>query len=136
MIVEKEYESGDWIIGSAGTWTKNGLSAAPIAMQIANQLGLKSLEKHITRQIDHELLGQYSLIIVMEINQKEAILSEFPSVEGRIFLLSELATGLQYDIPDPAHPVNSPQDVGREIKVLIARGKKRIVELAESLKAI
>jgi protein-tyrosine-phosphatase len=133
MIISKEKEEPNWVIESAGTWAKDGVQTPPVAIHVANQLGLESLERHVSRQLDRNLLNQFRLIIVMENNHREAILSEFPAVEGRIFMLSELATGIQYDIPDPVHPGINPEDVGREIKNLIMRGKDKIIELAESL---
>jgi protein-tyrosine-phosphatase len=133
MILRNEKEEPNWVIESAGTWAKDGMHAPPVAIRIANQLGLDSLERHVSHQIDSNLLNQFKLIIVMENNHREAILSEFPAVEGRLFMLSELATGIRYDIPDPAYPGTNPEDVGREIKSLITRGKDRIIELAESL---
>lgn len=132
MILRNEKEEPNWVIESAGTWAKDGMHAPPVAIDVANRIGLDSLERHVSRQIDSNLLNQFKLIVVMENNHREAILSEFPAVEGRVFLLSELATGIRYDIPDPAYPGTKPEDVGREIKSLITRGKNKIIELAES----
>ena len=129
-VVQKEDEAETWDIGSAGTWTKTGLHAPPVAIKVAALLGLQGLESHISRQIDQDLVSQYDLIVVMENNHKEAILSEFPNVAGRLFLLSELATGISYDIPDPAYPGINPEDIGRELKNLIIRAKEKILELS------
>jgi protein-tyrosine-phosphatase len=131
-VVRNEEDDANWTIESAGTWTSTGLQAPPVAMRVAGMLGLEGLEGHLTRQIDHDLIGQYHLIIVMENNHKEAILNEFPAVSDRLYTLSELATGIPYDIPDPAYPDIDPEDVGRELKNLINRGKKKILELARS----
>jgi protein-tyrosine-phosphatase len=129
-IIRKEMDGDEWIVGSAGTWTEAGLPAPPIAIRVARTLGVGELEGHKTRQIDQDLLDQYDLIIVMEVHHKEAILSEFPAVAGRLYMLSELATSIAYDVPDPALPGIDPEDSGRELINLIRRGKKKIIELA------
>ncbi|MDP3186600.1 MAG: hypothetical protein Q8M58_15180, partial [Anaerolineales bacterium] len=43
--------------------------------------------------------------------QKEAILSEFPNVGQRVFLLSEVVEGVAYDIPDPLGSEEDPPEV-------------------------
>ena len=129
-VVSKEEDEADWTVESAGTWTNPGLPVPPFSKRVADLLGLEGLEEHLTRQVDHDLISKYHMIIVMENNHKEAILSEFPIVSDRLYILSELATGIPYDIPDPADPDVIPEDVGRELKNLINRGKKKIIELA------
>jgi len=131
--IEQENTDRKWIVESAGTWTRDGMPAPDIALQIANQLGLDGLDKHLTRQIEQKLLNGFDLIIVMEIGHKEAICSEFPSVCDRLYLLSEIVDEFAYDIPDPANSDVDPKDIGRELYVLMTRGKGKILQLAESL---
>jgi protein-tyrosine-phosphatase len=131
--MEQENTHRKWIVESAGTWTRAGLPAPDIALQIANQLGLNGLDGHLTRQIDKKLLNEFDLIIVMENGHKEAICTEFPSVCDRLYLLSEVVDSSLYDISDPADPNINPKDVGGEIHMLITRGKGKILQLAESL---
>jgi protein-tyrosine phosphatase len=131
--IEHENTGRKWIVESAGTWARAGLPAPAIALQAANQLGLDGLDRHLTRQIDQELLTKFDLIIVMEIGHKEAMRSEFPSVVGRVYLLPEIVDGISYDIPDPSDPNIDPEEVGRELSMLIARGKEKILQLAEPL---
>jgi protein-tyrosine-phosphatase len=73
------------------------------------------------------------LIIVMESGHKESLSSEFPAVRDRLHLLSEIVDGVPYDIPDPAQPGIDPTQIGREIALLIGRGKEKILQLAKSL---
>lgn len=124
---------GHWIVESAGTWTKNGRRAPEITLKVASQLGLDGLDHHLSRQVDQKLLNGFDLIIVMEISQKEAICSEFPSVCGRLYTLSEIVDGIVYDISDPAYSGISSNDVGRELYMLIAKGNEKILQLAENL---
>jgi protein-tyrosine phosphatase len=131
--IEQENKRRNWIVESAGTWTRDGLHAPAITLQIASQLGLDGLDHHLSRQIDQKLLNDFDLIIVMEIGQMEAICSEFPSVCGRLHMLSEIVDGIAYDIPDPANVDVNPNDVGHELNMLIMRGKDKILQLAETL---
>jgi len=132
-VIQSVQPSGDWLVESAGTWAKAGLPAPELAQQIAVRLGLPTLESHRTRQVDQELLASYDLCLVMEAGQKEALCSEFAPLKKRFHMLSEITTGIAYDIPDPAMPGVDPDEVGREIKTLIAKGANKIFHLAESL---
>lgn len=132
-LLEDERTGENWVIESAGTWTKDHLPAAGIALQAARQFGVVGLSRHRTRQISQDLLDQCDLIIVMEMGQKEAISAEFPSVQQRLFLLSEIVEGLAYDIPDPSEHGVYANDVARELTRLIIRGKEKILQLAKSL---
>jgi protein-tyrosine phosphatase len=131
--IEGETLDQKWRVESAGTWAENGLSAPGIALQVAASLGLDGLESHLTRQVEGDLLDQFDLVIVMEMGHKEAIRIEFPSASQRLYLLSEIVDGIPYDIPDPAHSGVDPVDVGYEIYKMIAQGKDKILQLAESL---
>lgn len=127
---------GQWIVESAGTWVESGLPVPDITLKVADKLKLIGLDGHITRQIDTNILDRFHLIIVMEMGQKEALQSEFPSVRDRLCLLSEIADGLSYDIADPAHPGVNPYEVGKEISSLVTRGMPEILRLAQANKQI
>jgi protein-tyrosine phosphatase len=132
-IMDEERAAEHWIIETAGTWTKEGGPAAKIAVEAARQVGVYGLRGHRTRQISSELLNRFDLIIVMERGHKEAIASEFPSVRGRLFLLSEVVDDASYDIPDPGEHGPDPHEIGRELCSLITKGQEQILHLAESL---
>src|SRR5262245_44079969 len=108
----RDENSANWIIESAGTWTKAGLTAPTITLRVAEQLGLPSLDQHRTPQLDQNLLKRSDLILVMEANHKEALISEFPTFSEHIYLLPELVDGISYDIPDPATLDVNSEDVG------------------------
>jgi protein-tyrosine phosphatase len=131
-FIRRENSPEKWKVESAGTWTKPGLPAAPLALQIAQRLGLHGLESHITRQVSQELLDQVDLILVMETGHLEAIASEFPNVYGRLMLLSEIVDGIPYDILDPADRGNDPNEVVSELQMLIQRGGNKILDWAHS----
>lgn len=132
-ILQQDGIVKDWTVESAGTWTKDGLGIPAVTLVVAVQLGLGRLDRHRSRQINQKLLDDFDLIVVMEIGHKEAIRSEFPSVHGRVHMLSELVDEVLYDIPDPADTGINPQDIGRELYMLITKGKEKILRLAETL---
>ena len=122
-----------WRLESAGTWTKPGLPASPLALQIGHRLSLGGLEGHITRQVNQKLLDQFDLILVMETGHLEAIASEFPNVFGRMMLLSEIVDGAPYSILDPADQGSDPDEVASELQMLIQKGGRKILKLAKTL---
>jgi len=77
-------------------------------------------------------MDRFDLIIVMETGHKEALCSEFRSLQKRIFLLSEIADSIAYDIADPTNPDINPNHTADEIDRLINKGFNKIVQLAES----
>lgn len=126
--LHKRNEGLEWSVLSAGTWTTDGLPALPEAIQRAKRVGL-DLQPHRSRVVTEELLKSADLVLVMENGQKEALQVEFPAQREKIWLLSEAATGLPYDIPDP---VTNPSNVeaASEICVLIYSGFDQICDLA------
>ncbi len=128
--IEQKDDPSEWIVRSAGTWTMNGSPPPPITRQAADRLGLFGMESHRTTQLDESLLDECDLILVMESNHKEAIVSEFAKVKERVFLLSELAEGKIYDIPDPTIPEINADEVADELAKLITTGYRNILDKA------
>lgn len=126
--LQKHNQGEGWIVQSAGTWTKDGLPAMPEAIDGARKLGL-DISGHFSQVITEKLMKQADLILVMERGQKEALQIEFPTKRGRVFLLSEAANGIAYDVPDP---VSNPDagNVVLEIKELIKKNFEKIIALA------
>ena len=131
--IGSDHRAEEWSVGSAGTWTKPGQPAASVARRIANRLDLPGLGDHRTRQVSRELLDGYDLILMMETGQLEAIASEFHAASDRSKLLSEVVDGMPYDIPDPVGLMNDPEEVASELQMLIEKGGKKIMKLAETL---
>lgn len=127
------YDTGEWYINSAGTWTENGRPLPGITRQLARQLGLEGIEYQVTHSVNRELLGAADLIIVMEANHKEALCFEFPEAASRIFMLTEIAEEKTYDIPDPASSNTNADEVVKELIRLITSGLPNIVQAARSL---
>jgi protein-tyrosine phosphatase len=132
QMLNQEYPGDNWIVESAGTWAEAGLPAPGFALQTSQKLGLPGLDKHVTRQVDKNLLDRFDLVIVMEAGHKEALVNEFPTLRGRVWLLTEIVTGIPYNIADPTDPDADPDQVAAEIQVLIMKGAERILQLAKS----
>lgn len=129
----REPDAQDWAVGSAGTWAKSDQMVIPPIKRMAGQLNL-DLGTHKSRQISRDLLGAYDLVLVMENNHREGLLVEFPEIEKRLFLLSEIALGRSYNIPDPhVQPGDTFQDIATELCDLIDKGYKNIRDLARRL---
>lgn len=123
--------TGKWVIESAGTWAKDGVAPQPYMLEIAKRLSLQGLEEHRSKPITPKMMKDFDLILVMEAGHKEALRSEFPQAQKRIYLLSEVTDGVAYDIVDPLTPDVNPHKVAKQIYQLINKGFDRIVEAAE-----
>jgi len=131
--LENMTQSDRWAVGSAGTWTVPDLPPVPVAIQAAQELDL-DITNDRSRLVNQEELAKHNLILVMEAGQKEAILSEFPGMSGRVFLLPEVATGICYDLPDPLRSENGEADrIATEIVDLIQKGFQKICQLASQI---
>ncbi len=122
---------GKWVVESAGTWAKAGVTPQSFMVKIAKELGLQGLEDHRSQQISRKMIEEFDLILVMELGHKEALRSEFLPAKKRIYLLSEVAEGGSYDIVDPITPDVDPAKIASQIDQLIVKGFARIVEAAE-----
>lgn len=119
-----------WTVGSAGTWTVPDLPPVSPAVLAARALDLDITNEKST-PISREELAKFNLILVMEASHREAILSEFPELDGRVYLLSEAATGVRYDIPDPMKSdTDDAETIAAEIVDLIRKGFQNICKLA------
>jgi len=119
----------DWVIESAGTWTAAGQGIPRKVLRVASSLGI-DLSQHITRQVDRVLLEQSDLVVVMEKGHKEALGIEFPVVQNKLQLLSEMGDQLAYDIPDPLQSSQEFAVIAGQISGLIERGFDRMCQLA------
>lgn len=119
-----------WRVASAGTWTTPGRRVPSDVLMAAGRLGI-DLTSHLTRQVDHDLLSKFDLILVMEKGHREALRIEFPFIQEKIHLLSELADQLEYDIGDPAKPRVDINEIVIEMSRLIERAYPNICQLAQ-----
>jgi protein-tyrosine-phosphatase len=122
----------EWVIDSAGTWTKSGTPIHSQTIEDARRFGL-DVRTHRSRQVNAELLSRHDLILVMETGHKEALEIEFPDQAKKIHLLSEVVDGRTYDIPDPfSLEGKHDRDIANELYRIITRGYKKIFALANN----
>ena len=124
--------SDQWLVGSAGTWTHDGLPAVPHVIRKAHELGLDLSERRSV-EVDDSFLSVYDLVLVMEKGHKEALWVEFPKARLRVFLLSEVVDGVAYDVPDPARFPKEADQIMDELYQLLERGFEKIVQQAARL---
>ena len=128
-LTEYGQDLSHWHVTSAGTWTSDGLPAMPKAIDAGAELGL-DLTAHRSTRIEDVDLSTYDLVVLMEQGQKEALLFEEPTLGGRARLLSEMASGIAYDVGDPVGgPRSSYVSTANEIDRLISAATPRIIEL-------
>ena len=134
--LQGEADVQDWRVGSAGTWAEPGLAFFPSADWANDHFGV-NLETHRATRIDHKILTQYDLFLVMEKSHQEALRIEFPELKDRIFLLTKVATGKAYDVPDPGViQDDSFLDIARELTNLIDMGFMEICLLARKMRRL
>ena len=126
-----EGTSAGWIVESAGTWAAPGQGLPADVRRAARVLRL-DLTHHRTRRVDSELLACFDLILVMERGHKEALQVEFPFVRQKVHLLSEVADGLEYDIPDPVNSELGMEEIAAQLSGLIERAYEKICRLAQA----
>lgn len=93
--------SGEWKVGSAGTWGAEGLPAHPLAIETAMKAGL-DLSRHRTREVNDKIIKIADLIVCMQRSHREALEAEFETARGRVILLGSFAKLPADEIPDPA----------------------------------
>ena len=129
QLLKKRGLDNGWHVESAGSWVDESAPATAEAIAEAKKRGF-SLEGHISRDISEISLDGVDLMLVMEAGQKEAILLEYPQLEGKVQLLSEMS-GSAYTIPDP-YLTNEPYAaVVLEIEELINENFEKIINFAK-----
>ena len=126
------WESGNsetFKVSDAGTWTEEGLPVTREALVFGESIGV-DLSKHTSQVINAKILTEHQLVIVMEIGHKEAIISEFPEAAKKVYVLTEIAGGTPYDIPDPYLHGENGNEIANEIRQLIINHFDRIVQLS------
>ena len=121
-----------WHVSSAGTWTTNGLSTHPKAIQAVVSMGL-DLSTHSSLEVNAEMLRAADLIVVMERGHKEALMCEFPDCRSRVILLTELVGESMSDIPDPTLSNFADCDeIAQMICQIIDSGFNELISMAAS----
>ena len=129
-LLREDGRETDFRVRSAGTWTREGIAASPLAMEAMAEKGL-DVSTHRSHHLSRQDVEQAALIITMTRDQQEALLAEFPVAADRTFLLSELA-GERHDISDPSgsDSLKSYRECASEIGRLLRSGYPCLVGLA------
>lgn len=124
-------EGARWRIESAGTWGVDGQPASSLANAVLAERGI-SLDGHIARTVDAELLESADLVIVMTRSHRDALIAEFPASRSKIHLFSQL-NGLEFDIVDPyGKPLPAYEACADTLEQLIAHGYERVIHWVDS----
>ncbi len=117
----------DWTVSSAGVWATEGIPPLRQAIQFA---AAKQMDvSHVrSREINAQLVAEADLILVMEESQREAITIEFPGAKNKTCLLSTIALGENFNIPDPMLSLDEDPDViAEEIINILNSGYQNII---------
>jgi protein-tyrosine-phosphatase len=118
-----------WRVASAGVWGMDGNPVATGSQAALTKLGL-DLSGHRAQSVTREFLEQFNLILVMEHGHQEALRVEFPELNDRIHLLSEMA-GMRHDVPDPmGGSAADYEDTAIELEQILSKGFDEIERLA------
>lgn len=90
----------DIVVRSAGVFALDGQSVSREAVQVLREEGI-NISHHRANMIYRDLVEESDLILTMSKSHKEALLSKYDFIEGKVFTLKEYAYGLEEDILDP-----------------------------------
>jgi protein-tyrosine phosphatase len=122
----------DWVVASAGTWAQDGRRAADFSQQLMGQRGL-DIRSHRSRTITEKMLAEADLVLCMEAGHAEALRAEFPSQAHKVYMITEMR-GRKYNINDPyGGPLDTYQQMVKELDEVIESGLPRIVELVQKV---
>lgn len=117
-----------WKVDSAGTWAINGLHASENAQIVINSMGM-DLSHHLSRDVSDLDLLDYDVILTMEAGHKEALINEYPEINNRVYMLSEMV-GSSFDIADPiGRSIDDYKETAALLEELIIDGFPRIRKL-------
>ncbi len=121
----------EWRVNSAGTWTAPGQDPTDEALELAHSHGLV-IDGHKTRMLTANMIAESDLVVVMEEGHKESIKAEFPFARDKVYLLSQIVEGIEYDIPDPAAANGEAHAIIDDLVSMIQAGYMNIYSLVET----
>jgi len=87
-------------LSSAGIMAVDGNSAAELAVKVAEEGGV-DISEHRARLIDEEMIEKADMILIMDSEQKEAILKQFSEAGKKLFFLGKFYEEGNEEISDP-----------------------------------
>lgn len=85
---------------SAGIYATRNEEVAKFAVEAMEDIGI-DISNHQSNQVNNELLEGADLVLVMSNRHKKYLLSQYPIVKDKVFLLNEYAFGTLTHIEDP-----------------------------------
>ncbi len=112
-------------VSSAGIFAIDGDKASKGARKAMKSRG--GLSNHRSRFLSEELLEWADLILVMTQAHKRNLLTKYPKMNGKIYLLHDFASGEEIDVDDPfGGPVEVYEVVSRQLEEAIEKLMDRI----------
>lgn len=90
----------DITVQSAGIHATSNNVAAKFAIEAMKDIGI-DINNHKSDQVNSELLDKTDLVLTMSNSHKKQIISQYPIMKDKVFLLNEFAFGVNKDIEDP-----------------------------------
>jgi len=111
---------------SAGTWGRDGYSAAAHSIRVMKERGI-DISAHVSRIVTKEIIDSAEIILTMERGHKEALAIEFSHKQAQILLLTEII-GAGYDITDPyGRTLQDFKETSIELETIIEKGIDEIL---------
>lgn len=127
LLARAKRAGHEMTVESAGTWGVNGSAAAEHSIAVMTDRSI-SLEGHVARTVNREMLQEADLVIVMTRSHRDALNAEFPFARPKIRLMSQVS-GIEYDIADPYGMSRAAYEMcADDLEQLIERGYPRILE--------
>ncbi len=112
-------------VASAGIFAVDGERASKGARMSMKSRG--GLPDHRSRFLSDEIMEWADLVLVMTGSHKRNLLTRYPHLEDKVFLLYEFATGRDIDVEDPfGGPLEVYEIVRKQLEDVIERLLDRI----------
>jgi len=120
---------GGWLFESGGLSAARGAPATGEAVAALAQVGI-DLSRHRSKPVEDIALERFPLALVMTAEHRREFLKRFPRMEGKVYLLSEMA-GESGDVSDPfGSDAGVYAQTAAQITDYLQRGWPKMVKLA------
>ena len=117
-----------WRVESAGVWAYSGAHATDYARQVMMERDL-DLNDHRSQPADLDLVNQFDLVLVMERDHNEILVSVNPDWAEKIVLFKELV-GEEGDFEDPVGgSIERYREAADELDRILRNSSKKIITL-------
>jgi protein-tyrosine-phosphatase len=129
-LADQRGEADRWQIQSAGTWAEPERPATQLSQAVMQRRGI-TLAEHRSRSVTAELLESVDVVLVMTRHHQEALQAEFPTVQGRVLLVSQLIDR-KFDIEDPfGGSADDYEFCAADLQNILREGYGRLAEMID-----